>query len=275
MTDDRLQNKIAFSASWWMLKANWLILMECHTVLTSNNNKEQEKCLSKITRTRHIGQSVDTLMMTRLMESGYLSDQQLADEKVTRDTLRVAAQEVAAAYGLEDAEAITGEFLDDHPELTCDEWKMRFDMPYCYFESGLKVYNFSSGHEFHFNDGSVVPACHRSRTLGLQASSLEGELPPVVPGGEEREFYTSINIGFKLNHATREALNRCIPVRMSYDGSYVVILPLPILRAYQRENPDVESLDSPFRTARVDKRTGKGKPALLKSDRFCWKELEE
>ncbi len=274
MTDERLQQKIATSASWWMLKDNWKMLMDCHTVLTSNDNVEQAKALRRITTMIKVEGTIDHEDLSELADEGIISVKALSDEQVTYDHLKQNAIIAGAVDGLEPHE-IRSEWLDNHPELTCDEWKMRFDMPYAYLESGLRVYNFSSGHPFHFADGTIVPACHESRTKGLQSEVFEDELEPYAPYGEIEALFTTINPGFELNNVTREALDRCISVHQKYNFDYVVILPLPILRAYQLEYPNTEETDVPFRTCRVLERSGAGKPSIHKTDRFCWKEAKK
>lgn len=273
MTEEKLQPKIATSARWWMLKDNWNLLMDCHTVLTSNSNEQQAPCLEKITTMIQVEGIIDYEDLSELVTKGLIGSDCVGDEQVTYDHLKQNAIIAGIPFGIEPHE-MRSEWLDEHPELTCDEWKMRYDMPYRYLESDLKVYNFCSGHNFHFDDGSVLPAAHASRTNGLQATVIEQELQEHAPHGEGKALFTTINPGFELNRVTREALDRCLSVSSAYNHDYVVMLPLPILRAYQRENPQMTEADVPFRTGRVAVRASKGQPAILKSDRFYWKELE-
>jgi hypothetical protein len=136
--------------------------------------------------------------------------------------------------------------------------------------TGVRVANFSSGHDFVFDDGSVLPACETDRVRAFMLSPHEIE--SVNASGK----WTDIALEFK---ATSEVVNELRNMQEDPDVD-IIMVPLVVIRCIQeweREQlvygDSVEARNSPFfwklRTQRKTARDTKDGPAPIYHDRFC------
>lgn len=140
---------------------------------------------------------------------------------------------------------------------------MTTEMPIVSLESGLRVGNFSSGHAFTFEDGTILPACHMTRvTLGKLET--EEKVSGKWIGFRDVEIHDSMSNSCRgLVLAAQDAFTR-----LEVD---VIIVPLRLLQVLRREGI---SEDFPFRTIRKIGRTttlpnGEVKEAPCSCETFC------
>lgn len=152
-------------------------------------------------------------------------------------------------------------------------------MPTRTLENLLTVGNFSSPHQFRFEDGSILDACHPDRVKASSLLAKEDEYTEPIHGVE----VTHVDLSFLL---TKEVADMLIETAKEWKAGLVdiVLVPLPVLRAFQAEGERVDRLhcsellnrlpdgchpddymSHPFRTVRVKDRQTK----TLFVDRFC------
>jgi len=131
-------------------------------------------------------------------------------------------------------------------------------MPIITLESGLKVANFSSPHEFRFTDGSVLPACSPERATLGKLKAIEVEV--------DRYSWTDIDLEFRMSDAVEKMLQEAL--QLWFDGKVnIVIVPFPVLNAVKEHDwfDTADSYGHPFRTIRSADRVKK----INHADRFC------
>ena len=107
--------------------------------------------------------------------------------------------------------------------------------------NGKRVVNFSSPHEFVFEDGSILPAVSNEKAEELKIDFIEEEFA----NGD-------IKLTFKLTDAIEEMIDLFLLARECYD---VIFVPLPMLVAMREADYDVDNL--PFRSIRITDRINK------------------
>ena len=107
--------------------------------------------------------------------------------------------------------------------------------------NGKRVVNFSSPHEFVFEDGSILPAVSNEKAEELKIDFIEEEFA----NGD-------IKLTFKLTDAVEEMISLYLLARECYD---VIFVPLPMLVAMREADYDVDNL--PFRSIRITDRINK------------------
>ena len=125
-------------------------------------------------------------------------------------------------------------------------------MPTITTKKGLTIANFSSPHQFLFDDGSILPGCSPERSKALMLHPIEKET--VNPKG-----FTDIELKFEMSGEVRKALSESLNSKID-----IVIVPLPVMVAL-KEADIGEASNLPFRTCRVKDRVTKE----VYSNRFC------
>ena len=124
------------------------------------------------------------------------------------------------------------------------------NMPTATLSNGLVVANFSSPHQFNFEDGTILGACSPNRAKALMLESSEKET--YNAGG-----WTDIQLQFKMSKVIMEAIvnSRCAM------GIDIILVPFPVMEALKLENLPVGKM----RVIRVKNRVTKE----IFCDRFC------
>lgn len=115
--------------------------------------------------------------------------------------------------------------------------------------TGINVANFSSPHEFTFDDGSILPSCSPEHARALMLESREVEAP--------QDRWTDVKLHFTLSSAVRfwlDELNNATEVDL-------VLVPLPVMEALKDAGLPVGKC----RVVRVADRVTK----KIHHDRFC------
>jgi len=132
-------------------------------------------------------------------------------------------------------------------------------MPIVVLKNGTRVGNFSSPHEFRFDDGSVLPACPPER---VQAGALEVQEATV----RHPKGWTDIKLNWTLSDSCCRLISESAAL-FAQDHVDVVLVPLPVMTVIKRDlhvvSRDIASW--PFRVVRVADRTSK----VIHADRFC------
>jgi hypothetical protein len=127
-------------------------------------------------------------------------------------------------------------------------------------KNGLKVANFSSPHDFEFDDGTILKAVSDEQAQKLKVTFNETESKG--PRG-----ITDIELSFGLSTDVYLEINEW---QKLYNAGVVdvVIIPLPMLTALKTSTvkwtPQMIS-ESPFRCIRIEDRTNK----VISSRKFC------
>jgi len=113
--------------------------------------------------------------------------------------------------------------------------------------NGIKVINFSSAHDFVFEDGSILPACSEERAKRLMLDPVEVFF--------ENGFWKDVNLSFKMSKVVDE---ETVIMAHKYNilRNQIVIVPLPVLMAL-REVDGENHKDRCFRGIRVVDRVKK------------------
>lgn len=116
-------------------------------------------------------------------------------------------------------------------------------MPTVRLTNGLVVGNFSSPHEFQFEDGSILPACSKERAEALSVEFKE----TVHDSGDIR--YQNISLGFDLRDDVLAAFtNDC-------EGEVdIVLCALPMIKALQEKGLSIIKGRTIRCLSRTDKR---------------------
>jgi len=122
--------------------------------------------------------------------------------------------------------------------------------------NGLRVVNFSSPHEFIFEDGTVLSACSKER-----AEELSVKFDETV---EANDNWYDIILDFEITYRCMKEINK-IMVLHDAEVIDVVLIPLPMMNALKKDWSVDRIRKSPFRCVRMKSRTEK----VLCIDRFC------
>lgn len=94
--------------------------------------------------------------------------------------------------------------------------------PTVVLENGLRVANFSSPHEFKFDDGTVLPACSPEHARELMLEAQERVHTVDVNG----IIINDIDLSFEMSGSVLRALNECSHLK----DIDIAIVPLPVLQ---------------------------------------------
>lgn len=125
----------------------------------------------------------------------------------------------------------------------------------CTLSNGLVVANFSSPHEFKFEDGTILPACSAGRAKRLMLVAEESESTMTVNGCT----IVDLELTFKMSQVVEQELSE-----MCLDDSIdIVLVPLPVLQCARELK--VGWIERKARAIRVKDRVTKE----IHIDRFC------
>lgn len=140
--------------------------------------------------------------------------------------------------------------------------------------NGLRVSNFSSGHEFEFEDGTKLAAADGSRVAGLGATIVEEVYEVERFEGSDRisEIIEDVRMEVTIeNHVLNELANES-----NREDVDVVIVPRMICEAIENRDSDLDDLDiglhlhcrlkSALKAMSI-RRRGRGGPICI--NRFC------
>lgn len=128
------------------------------------------------------------------------------------------------------------------------------NIPVVTLSNGLRVANFSSPHEFHFVDGSVLSACSPEWAREMMLDAEEREALVETQSGVA---YTDIGLCWKLSDVVRWEIDR---LRVSDDFD-VLIIPLPVMTALKEARLPIGRMRCIRMADRVTKKAH--------IDRFC------
>ena len=132
--------------------------------------------------------------------------------------------------------------------------------PVVTLKNGLRVANFSSPHDFRFDDGTVLPACPPDTVAGGKLVANEQATETVVNNVRIQD----IKLDFEFTDSCR-AMLALLAHRHDVD---IILVPLPVMQCAKREGkPGVmdEVVMPKIRVVRVADRTTK----VIHSDKFC------
>jgi hypothetical protein len=135
--------------------------------------------------------------------------------------------------------------------------------PFVDLKNGVRVVNFSSGHSFLFDDGTVLPACDEDRVRGLEVHTREHLTAPedtnvIYP---EDAPWRDVTLEIHMSPAVEDELTRLRNANLVD----IIIVPRLVLEAAKRSRTHIEKL----RTIRVARRGTKDEQPVCCSDRFC------
>ncbi len=112
--------------------------------------------------------------------------------------------------------------------------------------NGKKVGNFSSPHEFIFEDGSILPAVTPEKAERLKVDFVETELND--KGDIELAFDLSLSVLWEMDKWMDIFKNKQVDV---------VFCPLPMIKALLNTSDKKDILRTPFRAIRIEDRIKK------------------
>lgn len=139
-------------------------------------------------------------------------------------------------------------------------------MPTCRLKNGLLVGNFSSGHQFFFDDGSVLGACENDR---------------VVAGGvlvTEQSFFHNASNGFEVESVVlwkeiTEQTALMLDDAHNFTNCDIIIVPLMLLECVFCHEDESGLLGRDrwkrCRSIRRTRRETTDAPSLIESGKFC------
>lgn len=131
-------------------------------------------------------------------------------------------------------------------------------------KNGLRVGNFSSPHDFKFDDGTILEAVSDTESQRLKVTFNETELNKSIVNGNTTLILKDIKLDFGLSDVVRDEMADWLIVQDRGDVD-VVLIPLPMLTATESEYSINEIITMPFRCIRIEDRTNK----IISSRKFC------
>lgn len=129
--------------------------------------------------------------------------------------------------------------------------------------NGLLVANFSSPHEFKFEDGSILPAHDNEYSLKYQITFIETLLSDNTLLAIKDEI-NDVFLRFELSNDVMELVHYWN--NMSSVGNvHRVLIPMPMMTALREKMSMGWIRNSPFRVIRVEDRINK----LISISKFC------
>jgi len=137
-------------------------------------------------------------------------------------------------------------------------------------KSGLRIANFSSFHPFHFDTGEILPGHSKEwcDAMSLEVEEKENKYWLRDHGNGDPIYVTDIELCFNLGRDVSEAIRRWY-VLWEKGRVDIVLMPLPVARAWEKFSNDLNTYKypGPFRIVRVKERACE--PKIIYSDRFC------
>ena len=143
------------------------------------------------------------------------------------------------------------------------------EMPITTLSNGIKVANFSSPHDFEFEDSSILKACSKERaeklkiifneTIKTQRLRQDLKNPPTSSYVDIK----NISLDFELSENVLNEMDNIIELKDLVD---IIIIPLPMLTALKKIYNHPKAIElSKYRVIKMKSRTEK----LVKIDEWC------
>ncbi len=141
-------------------------------------------------------------------------------------------------------------------------------IPTVQLSNGVRVGNYSSPHNFEFEDGRILHAVTTRRSERLKVDFKESNSHSMV--GIRNALIINTELDFGLTPELRKDVEKILEewrTKDKYGREYdVLLVPLPMLVAIKNEKPDLSIImDTPFRSIRMVSRTEK----KVRIDQFC------
>ena len=121
----------------------------------------------------------------------------------------------------------------------------------------LLVGNFSSPHQFTFEDGTVLPSVSDYDSMRLKVNFNETVIQTDKLMYQENERYSTISLHFTLSDEVKWEMDTWIKMYEHNDVD-IVLCPLPMIQALKQEGyVDGWTINSPFRAVRMKDRIKK------------------
>jgi|13_taG_2_1085334.scaffolds.fasta_scaffold17091_4 hypothetical protein len=146
------------------------------------------------------------------------------------------------------------------------------DMPITTLSNGIRVANFSSPHDFEFEDSSILKACSKERAEKLKIIFNETiKTQKINAKGYDVKTKTwqsgidikNISLDFELSENVLNEMDNIIKLKDLVD---IIIIPLPMLTALKKKYTHPKAIEiSKYRVIKMKSRTEK----LVKIDEWC------
>ena len=145
------------------------------------------------------------------------------------------------------------------------------EMPITTLSNGIRVANFSSPHDFEFEDSSILKACSKERAEKLKIIFNETiETQKINAKGYDVKTKTwksgidikNISLDFELSENVLNEMDNIIKLNDLVD---IIIIPLPMLTALKKKYPNISGKNTKYRVIKMKSRTEK----LVKIDEWC------
>ena len=143
------------------------------------------------------------------------------------------------------------------------------EMPITVLSNGIRVANFSSPHDFEFEDSSILKACSKERaeklkiifneTIKTQRLRQDLKNPPTSSYVDIK----NISLDFELSENVLNEMDNIIKLKDLVD---IIIIPLPMLTALKKIYNHPKAIEiTKYRVIKMKSRTEK----LVKIDEWC------
>ena len=145
------------------------------------------------------------------------------------------------------------------------------DMPITTLSNGIRVANFSSPHDFEFEDSSILKACSKERAEKLKIIFNETiKTQKINAKGYDVKTKTwqsgidikNISLDFELSENVLNEMDNIIKLKDLVD---IIIIPLPMLTALKKKYPNISGKNTKYRVIKMKSRTEK----LVKINEWC------
>jgi|TARA_R100000781_G_C4075968_1_gene126097 hypothetical protein len=146
------------------------------------------------------------------------------------------------------------------------------DMPITTLSNGIRVANFSSPHDFEFEDSSILKACSKERAEKLKIIFNETiKTQKINAKGYDVKTKTwqsgidikNISLDFELSENVLNEMDNIIKLKDLVD---IIIIPLPMLTALKKKYTHPKAIEiSKYRVIKMKSRTEK----LVKINEWC------
>ncbi len=133
-------------------------------------------------------------------------------------------------------------------------------------KNGLRVGNFSSPHDFKFDDGTILPAVSDEEAEQLKINFVErSDAHSSQQADKTYKVWWDVTLDFKLTGNVHQAISGWEEAYEKHEVD-IVLIPLPMLTAMKNNNRYNSRISNmPFRCIRIEDRTNK----LVSSEKFC------
>lgn len=131
--------------------------------------------------------------------------------------------------------------------------------------NGLRVANFSSPHDFKFEDGNILKACDDNRSELLKVNFDETKQTILyINSGVKTE---NIKLDFSLSNVLADEIQSILDTWENHDLFDIILIPLSMMNAIKNDwrFDELNILDTPFRVIRMKSRLDK----VVRIDQFC------